>query len=130
MIELDPVLQLILTFDDAPIPVLTRLARKKAGVGMVTLFSLMLVVLVFPNDPVPVQAMDAAEMAPLTATCEAPTGPKLPVPVDDILAQVTAPLPSALNGKVLPLNTLNPPLFVARKPLLFAVTAVADIPVA
>ena len=36
--------------------------------------------------------MDDAEMAPLTASCEAPTGPKLPVPVDDILAQVTAPL--------------------------------------
>ena len=33
-----------------------------------------------PNDPVPVQGMDDAEMAPLTASCEAPTGPKLPVP--------------------------------------------------
>ena len=122
MIELFPVPQLRLTFDDALTPPLVRVARKKAGVGMAMLFSLMLVVLMEPNDPVPVQAMDAAEMAPLTASCEAPTGPKLPVPVDVILAQVTAPLPSALNGKVLPLNTLNPPLFVARKPLLLAVT--------
>ena len=92
MIELFPVPQLRLTFDDALTPVLVRVARKKAGVGMAMLFSLMLVAPMEPNDPVPVQAMDAAEMAPLTAICEAPTGPKLPVPVDDILAQVTAPL--------------------------------------
>jgi hypothetical protein len=53
----------------------------------------------FPNDPVPVQAMDAAEMVPLTATCEAPTGPNVPVPPPDvILVQVTPPLPLALKG--------------------------------
>ena len=83
-----------------------------------------------PNDPVPVQAMDAAEMAPLTASCDAATGPKLPVPVDEIVVQVTPPLPFALNGKVLPLNTLNPPLFVARKPLLLDVRPVEIIEVA
>ena len=71
--------------------------------------------------------MDDAEMAPLTASCDAATGPKLPVPVDEIVVQVTPPLPFALNGKVLPLNTLNPPLFVARKPPLFAVMPVEDI---
>ena len=127
MIELFPVPQAILTFDDAAIPPLMRVARKKAGVGMAMLFSLMLVVLMEPNDPVPVQAMDAAEMAPLTASCEAATGPKLPVPVDEIVVQVTPPLPFALNGKVLPLNTLNPPLFVARKPLLLDVRPVEII---
>ena len=80
-----------------------------------------------PNVPVPVQAMDVAEMAPLTASCDAPTGPKLLVPTHDILAQETEPVPSALNRKVLPLNTLNPPLFIAWKPLLFAVTDVETI---
>jgi hypothetical protein len=76
------------------------------------------------NDPVPLQATFPNDPVPVQATADAPTGPKLPVPVDDILAQVIAPLLSALNGKLLPLYTLNPPPFVARNPLLFAVTAV------
>ena len=99
------------------------------------LFSVMLGVLMEPNVPVPEQSMMGAatvpnDPVPEQATADAPTGPKLPVPVDDILAQVTAPLPSALNGKVLPLNTLNPPLFVARKPLLLDVRPVEIIEVA
>ena len=43
MRKLLPVPQPRLTFDVAPTAVLRRLARKKAGVGMATLFSVMLV---------------------------------------------------------------------------------------
>ena len=114
MIELVPVVQLRLTFDDALTPVLVRVARKKAGVGMAMLFSLMLVAPMEPNDPVPEQAMvlklvvPEHEMLPKDPVPLHTTRPKDPVPEDDTLPNDPSPLVENAVPDTVPRHEIEP----------------------
>ena len=120
MIELFPVPQAILTFVDAAIPPLMRVARKKAGVGMAMLFSLMLVVLMEPNDPVPVQAMvlklavPEHEKVPNDRVPLHETRPKDPVPPDDTLPNDPSPLVENEVPDTVPRHEIAPKIPVAE----------------